>query len=96
MYDISGDAPDARYIIHGLNAVFLSKEKRWIRLDARGNKPGVYAQFSVNEERIAFPCRAECGETDFPTVYASPPSSVMEALGRCKDPWDYRFDIDKL
>jgi len=92
----SGDAPDTGYIIHGLNAVFLSKEKRWIRLDARGNKPGVDAQFSVDAEKIAFPCRAEYGEVDFPTVYASPPSSVMEALGRCKDPWDYRFDIDEL
>ena len=53
-----GDTSDTGYIIHGLNAVFLSDEKRWIRLDARGNKQNVDAQFSIHEEKIAFPVRA--------------------------------------
>jgi transglutaminase-like putative cysteine protease len=91
----SGDT-DTGYIIHGLNAVLLSAEKKWVRLDARGNKPGVDAQFSADEERIAFPVRAERGETDFPTIYAEPPSAIMEAWTRCKSHRDYRFDIDKL
>ncbi|MDO9491038.1 transglutaminase domain-containing protein [Acetobacterium sp.] len=34
------------YCVHAYNAVFI--EKNWIRLDARGNKPGVNAQFSLS------------------------------------------------
>ncbi len=43
---------------------------RWIRLDARGNKPGVDAQFSLEEERLAFPVRAEMDEIDYRVVHA--------------------------
>jgi len=91
-----GDTPDTGYIIHGLNAVFLSDEKRWIRLDARGNKEGVDAQFSVDEERIAFPIEAEHGEKDFPTIHSRPPRSVMDHLKSIRDPWEYSFDIQEL
>ena len=33
------------YCVHAYNAVFI--EEKWIKLDARGNKPGVNAQFSL-------------------------------------------------
>ncbi len=46
-------------IYHGLNGVYLSEYNKWIRLDARGNKEGVNAQFSVEEEQLAFPIRTE-------------------------------------
>ena len=35
-----GDTPDTGYCIHALNAVYVPSLKQWIRLDARGNKPG--------------------------------------------------------
>ena len=38
---------------------------KWIRLDARGNKESVHAQFSIDEERLAFPVREEIGEIDY-------------------------------
>ena len=91
----SADTPTG-FIIHGLNAVFLSKRKKWIRLDARGNKPGVDAQFSVGEEKIAFPATAERGETDLETIYASPPSIIMDAWAKCKNHREYRFDSREL
>lgn len=75
-----GDTPDTDYIIHGLNAVYLSEEKRWIRLDARGNKENVNAQFSINEEKIAFPVREEYDEIDYPTIYAKMPETVVNAM----------------
>jgi len=84
------------FIIHGLNAVYLSSKNKWIRLDARGNKTGVDAQFSVDEEKIAFPVKAERNETDFPSIYAKPPSIVMDAWSKCKSHGDYRFDTVKL
>jgi len=91
----SADTPTG-FIIHGLNAVLLSKRDKWIRLDARGNKPGVDAQFSVSEEKIAFPVKAERNETDLPTIYASPPSAIMESWAKCKSHREYRFDSREL
>ncbi len=55
------DASDG-YIIHALNTVYIDSLKKWIRLDARGNKPGVDAQFSLEKEILAFPARPEFGE----------------------------------
>ena len=89
-----GDTPGSGYIIHGLNAVFLSDEKRWIRLDARGNKENVDVQFSTDEEKIAYPIRAEYGELDYPVIYAEPKQSVMEAMERSESRSEY--DISEL
>lgn len=44
-------------IYHGLNGAYIKEHKKWIRLDARGNKVGVDAQFSLETERLAFACR---------------------------------------
>jgi len=74
---LSDDNP-AVLTLHGLNAVYLSGQ--WIRLDARGNKPGVNAQFSLTEEHLAFPIRAEMGEKDFDVNYANPVPSVLRSL----------------
>ena len=52
-------------IIHALNTVFISALNKWIRLDARGNKENVHADFSLEEERLAFPIRSHMGEIDF-------------------------------
>lgn len=53
------------YIIHALNTVYIEELDKWIRLDARGNKESVHAQFSIDEERLAFPVREEIGEIDY-------------------------------
>ena len=87
-----GNNPRAGYLIHGLNAVFLSDEKKWIRLDARGNKQNVNAQFSTDKEMLAFTIRIGYGEMDFPTIYAKVPPSVTDALDKCKSPMEYSFD----
>ena len=49
-------------VLHGLNAVYLKDLNRWIRLDARGNKPGLDAQFSIYEEKIAWPVKKSLGK----------------------------------
>ena len=67
-------------IYHGLNGVYLGEQGKWIRLDARGNKPGVNARFSTEEEHLAFPIRPEKGEKDGFTVYPDPDVKVVEAL----------------
>lgn len=45
--------------VHGLIAIRLPGRDRWYRQDPRGNKPGVDAQFSLDEERLAWPVRPE-------------------------------------
>ncbi|MDD5052857.1 MAG: transglutaminase family protein [Sulfuricurvum sp.] len=65
------------YCLHGLNAVYL-KKFGWYRVDARGNKEGVNAQFDPPHERLAF---ALCeGEYDLQERYAEPLPIVVEAL----------------
>jgi transglutaminase-like putative cysteine protease len=66
------------YAVHALNAVYLGE--RWHRLDARGNKPGVAAEFSLDEERLAFPIRKSYDEVDYPTLYAEPHARIVETL----------------
>lgn len=68
------------YIIHGLNAVYVKKLNKWIRLDARGNKPGVDARFSLDEEKLAFPVRSQYAEVDYCTIYVNPVKVVIETM----------------
>ena len=65
-------------ILHGLNGVYLAEYDRWIRLDARGNKKGIDAQFSVDDERLAFPVRSEMAEEDIMLVYPEPDANVVK------------------
>ena len=65
-------------IYHGLNGVYIKEYKKWIRLDARGNKEGVNAQFSLVREQLAFPIRAEKGEEDGFVIYPDPDIIILE------------------
>ena len=67
-------------IYHGLNGVYLREYGKWIRLDARGNKPGVNAQFSIDSEMLVFPIRPEKGEVDVPVIYADPDTEIVKTL----------------
>ncbi|WP_373482649.1 transglutaminase domain-containing protein [Acetobacterium sp.] len=66
------------YCVHAYNAVYL--KNRWIRLDARGNKAGVEAQFSLTEPILAFPNRLEYDEYDWPGIYTNPHQPTMQML----------------
>lgn len=67
-------------ILHGLNAVYFTSLGKWIRLDARGSKPGVNAEFSIDEERLAFEVHPGLGETDIPVIFADPDRAVIRTL----------------
>ena len=77
---ILDDETAPELIIHGLNGVYLEDRKMWIRLDARGNKEGVNASFSITDEQLAFPVRLEKGEKDGIMVYTAPDTDVLIAL----------------
>jgi transglutaminase-like putative cysteine protease len=68
------------FCLHGLNAAYFEKYG-WYRCDARGNKPGIDAQFTPPIERLAFPIAAE-GEADLPQVWPQPLRSVLDTLLR--------------
>ena len=66
------------YCLHGLNTIYL-KNHGWYRLDARGNKSGVNAEFCPPKEMLAYPVLDE-GERDLPEIYSMPHPSVISAL----------------
>jgi len=70
------------FSLHGLNAVYLN-QFGWYRLDARGNKQGVSAEFCPPTEKLAFPI-ATRGEADLPEIWAEPLPVVIQALKQYK------------
>jgi len=75
---LSLDGEKPPFSLHSLTALFL-EEHGWYRVDARGNKEGVDAQFTPPNERLAFPIAME-GECDFKAIFAEPWSLVTEFL----------------
>ena len=80
-----GDTPESGYCIHALNAIYLKSIEKWIRVDARGNKDGIQADFSIENECLAFPIRKEYDEIDYKVVYAEPISKTMRILENSTD-----------
>jgi transglutaminase-like putative cysteine protease len=83
---------DVGFGLHGLNAVFISKLNKWIRLDARGNEKGINAQFSLDKEILAY-LPKEKEEVDFPIIYSEPNKRVIEIL---KNSQNLKNAIDKV
>jgi len=73
---VTGDG--APFCLHGLNAVHLP-EYGWYRIDARGNKPGVNAEFQPPQEALAFPILTP-QERDLPEVWSEPLPVIVTAL----------------
>lgn len=71
-------------VYHGLNGIYIQDYNKWIRLDARGNRTGVNAQFSVEAEQLAFTVRPKMGEEDSFIVYPSPDIKILENLRKSK------------
>jgi transglutaminase-like putative cysteine protease len=82
---LSIDDQGAPYSLHGFNAIYLP-ETGWYRVDPRGNKTGVDAQFTPPQEQLAFKIQLP-EEMDFPAILAEPLPVVIEAL-RSHHTWD--------
>ena len=74
------DTPEKGYSLHALNAVYLKTLNKWIRLDARGNKTGVDAQFSLEEEKLAFSVNEQFDEKDYPIIFVKPNTKTITVL----------------
>ncbi len=91
---IENDTPP--FSLHGLNAVYLD-DIGWYKIDARGNKPGVDAQFTPPVETLAFPIISE-GEFDFEGVWEAPLPQVVTCLTEAsnhKEVFDTLPDVDE-
>ena len=86
---IDHDTPP--FCLHGLVAVHLQKHG-WYRIDPRGNKPGVQAEFCPPLEKLAFPIVID-GEADLPEIWPQPLELVVKAL---KQGLNYRDVADNL
>ena len=69
------------YCLHGFNAIELP-DVGWYRVDARGNRPGIDAQFTPPVERLAFALQS-AEEAGFADVLAEPLACVVASLRRC-------------
>jgi len=82
---LSIDDQGAPYSLHGFNAIYLP-ETGWYRVDPRGNKEGVNAQFSPPQESLAFKIQLP-EEADFQVILPDPLPIVVEALQSYRT-WD--------
>ncbi|MFE4631883.1 transglutaminase family protein [Streptomyces sp. NPDC056773] len=84
-YQRLADDDGSNPVLHGLVALRLPGAGDWSRVDPRGNKPGVDAQFILDREQLAFPVRPELGEIDYPELYASAHPAALKALQESAD-----------
>ena len=85
------------YSLHGLNAVYL-QDFGWYKIDARGNKQGINAQFSPPHEELAFAINDE-NEKDFPDILVKPVSIVVDVLTKnnmITDVFDHLPDAEEI
>ena len=77
---LSMDENSPQFILHGLNAVFLP-EIGWYRIDPRGNKEDINAQFTPPVEHLAFTVKLK-GEADLPEIWPDPLPIIVRTLSK--------------
>ena len=88
---------DGSFCLHGLNAVWLAGWG-WYRLDARGRRADLTAEFAPPDERLPYSASAP-GEKLFPGVWAEPVAPVTHALRShrtCADLLEHLPDAEDL
>jgi transglutaminase-like putative cysteine protease len=83
---LANEAEPGRMTLHGFNAVYWAAAKRWIFLDARGNRPRFEAECRF-EAPWSLPLTpdAEAGEAFLPLIYKRPAKRIIDLLERAPD-----------
>ena len=82
-YQLKND-PKLGFSLHGLNAIYI-EDTGWFRVDPRGNKSGIDAQFTTDKEQLAYPIDTSIGEVDYPNVLIAPLPRVITAMQNCEN-----------
>lgn len=82
------------YCLHGLNVVWLEGHG-WYRIDPRGNKPGVDAQFCPPTEQLAFRLQS-AEEVDLPEIWPEPLAVVVQVLTSCATVEEVRKNLPDI
>ncbi|NPE30267.1 transglutaminase family protein [Methanococcoides sp. SA1] len=91
---LSRDDNGEPFCLHGLNAVYLP-DIGWYRIDARGNKKSVNAQYAPPEEILAYEIKVK-GEADLPEIWPDPLPVIVDLLKKYdnyEDVWENLPDI---
>ncbi|NEO29309.1 MAG: transglutaminase family protein [Symploca sp. SIO3C6] len=75
---LSIDGLGAPYSLHGFNAIYLPASG-WYRVDARGNRQGINAQFTPPVEQLAYKIQVP-GEAEFENICSEPLPVVVQGL----------------
>ena len=78
------DPAEPERVLYGYSGVYLASRERWIQLDARGNRPGLDAQFSIDPPRLARTAEPARGEFVYPWIFTRPAQVVVDLLSRNK------------
>jgi hypothetical protein len=86
---LTRDGVGGPFCLHGLNGLELPNIG-WRRIDPRGNRHDIDAQFDPSNERLAFAPQL-AGEYDLPGIWPEPLPAIVEALrghGSAEFLWD--------
>jgi transglutaminase-like putative cysteine protease len=89
------NTPSDPLIVHGLNGVYLKDIGRWVRVDPRGNKVGVNAQFCIEHEQLAFTPNQAYGEFTCRKIFVEPLPNTLACLKRCKTVTDLLANLPR-
>ncbi len=89
---INNDQPP--FCLHGLNAVYLQKYG-WYRIDPRGNKEGVNADFIPPQEQLAFAIK-HVQEADLAGIWPEPMAVVVDVLTAYADVLDVAQNLPDI
>lgn len=89
---IENDEPP--FSLHGLNAIYL-EDYGWYRVDARGNKAGVTAEFCPPVEKLAFTTLIP-GEADLPKIWQEPNPVIIETLEKYENYQDVADNLPDI
>lgn len=62
--------------LHGLNAIYFKETGKWHRIDPRGNRCDIKAEFTLEKEQLAFPSMEFLDSC----IYARPLNTVVTTL----------------
>jgi transglutaminase-like putative cysteine protease len=74
------DPPHDGLVVHGFNGVYLASQRRWLRVDCRGNTGGINAQFSLERDQLAFLPNADRSEFTDERIFVAPIPAVVQCL----------------